>query len=53
MRRLYMSDNEISSVGRGTFGSVSRIGTIDLARNKIAKIDYQMFFQLNFVEVGT
>lgn len=51
LRRLYMSDNLIADVGRGTFGSVTRIGTIDLARNFIEKIDYQMFYQLNFVEV--
>lgn len=51
LRRLYMSDNLISDVGRGTFGGITRIGTIDLARNFIKKIDYQMFFQLNFVEV--
>lgn len=52
LRRLYLSDNMISDVGRGTFGSVTRIGTIDLARNRIKKVDFQMFFQLNYVEVG-
>ena len=52
MRRLFLNDNEIVDVGRGTFGSVTRIGTIDLARNKIKKIDYQMFSQLNYVEVS-
>lgn len=51
LRRLYLSDNLISDVGRSTFGSLQRIGTIDLARNFIKKIDYQMFFQLNFIEV--
>lgn len=51
IRRLLFRDNEISDVGRGTFGSVTRIGTIDLGRNKIKKIDYQMFFQLNYVEL--
>lgn len=51
IRRLYLSDNKISNVGRGTFDSVSRIGTIDLARNKIKKIDYQMFHKLQYVEV--
>lgn len=50
-RRLYLNDNEITDVGRGTFGSVTRIGTIDLARNLLKKVDYQMFFQLNYVEV--
>lgn len=51
LRRLYLSDNVISDVGRGTFGGVTRIGTIDLARNFIKKIDYQMFFQLTLIEV--
>lgn len=50
-RRLYLSDNLISDVGRGTFSSINRIGTIDLARNQIKKVDYQMFAQLNYVEV--
>lgn len=47
-----MSDNRISDVGRGTFGSVARIGTIDLARNALKKIEYQMFSQLNYIEVS-
>lgn len=51
LRRVYLADNEISDIGRGTFGSLKRIGTIDLARNKLKKIDYQMFFDLNFIEV--
>lgn len=51
LRRLFLSDNVISDVGRGTFSSLKRIGTIDLARNLIRKIDYQMFYQLNFIEV--
>ena len=51
MRRLYLADNEIREVGRGTFKSVSRIGTIDLARNKIKTIDFQMFHELQYVEV--
>lgn len=51
LRRLFLSDNLISDVGRGTFSSLQRIGTIDLARNSIKKIDYQMFYQLNYVEV--
>jgi hypothetical protein len=42
----------ISDIGRSTFGAVTRIGTIDLARNLIKKIDYQMFYQLNYVEVS-
>lgn len=50
-RRLYLSDNLISDVGRGTFAAVTRIGTIDLARNQLKKIDFQMFAQLNYVEV--
>lgn len=50
IRRLLFSDNQISEIGRGTFNSVTRIGTIDLARNLLKKIDYQMFFQLNYVE---
>lgn len=50
-RRVYLSDNLISEVGRGTFSAVTRIGTIDLARNQIKKVDYQMFSQLNYVEV--
>lgn len=50
-RRLYLNDNMISDVGRGTFSSINRIGTIDLARNQIKKVDYQMFAQLNYVEV--
>lgn len=49
--RLYLSDNQINDVGRGTFGPVTRIGTIDLARNFIKKIDFQMFNQLQFAEV--
>lgn len=51
LRRLYLSDNQINDVGRGTFGSVTRIGTIDLSRNFIKKIDFQMFNQLQFAEV--
>lgn len=51
LRRLFLSDNLINDVGRGTFGSVTRIGTIDLARNKLKKIDYQMFHQLQYAEV--
>lgn len=50
-RRLYLSDNLISDVGRGTFAAITRIGTIDLARNQLKKIDFQMFAQLNYVEV--
>lgn len=50
-RRLYLSDNIIADIGRGTFTSITRIGTIDLARNQIKKIDYQMFGQLNYVEI--
>lgn len=49
---MYLSDNLITDVGRGTFSSITRIGTIDLARNQIKKIDYQMFAQLNYVEVS-
>lgn len=49
--RLFLSDNQINDVGRGTFGPVTRIGTIDLARNFIKKIDFQMFNQLQFAEV--
>lgn len=51
MRRLYLSDNLINDVGRSTFESVTKIATIDLARNQIKKIDYQMFSQLKFAEV--
>lgn len=51
IRRLYFSDNQIADVGRGTFGSVTRVGTVDLARNFIKKIDFQMFHQLQYVEV--
>jgi len=51
IRRLYFSDNNITDVGRGTFGSVTRVGTVDLARNFIKKIDFQMFNQLQYVEV--
>lgn len=51
LRRLYLADNIISDVGRGTFGSLRRIGTIDLSRNQIKKIDYQMFYDLNFIDV--
>lgn len=51
IRRLYFSDNNITEVGRGTFGSVTRVGTVDLARNFIKKIDFQMFNQLQYVEV--
>lgn len=49
---MYLNDNILSDIGRGTFGAMTRIGTIDLARNKITKIDYQMFAQLNYVEVS-
>lgn len=52
LRRLYLADNVIGDVGRGTFGYLKRIGTIDLARNQIKKIDYQMFYDLNFIEVS-
>lgn len=51
IRRLYFSDNQITDVGRGTFGSVTRVGTVDFARNFIKKIDFQMFYQLQYVEV--
>lgn len=51
LRRLYLSDNEISQVDRGTFSSMTRIGTIDLARNRLKIIDYQMFSGQNYVEV--
>lgn len=51
IRRLYLSDNQITDVGRGTFGAITRVGTIDLARNQLKKIDYQMFHQLQYVEV--
>lgn len=51
-RRLFLSDNMISDVGRGTFSAITRIGTIDLARNQIKKVDFQMFSQLNYVEVN-
>lgn len=50
-RRLYLSDNLISDVGRGTFSAITRIGTIDLSRNQLSKIDYQMFASLNYIEV--
>jgi hypothetical protein len=30
---------------------VTRVGTVDLARNFIKKIDFQMFNQLQYVEV--
>lgn len=50
-RRLLLSDNIISDIGRGTFAAINRIGTIDLARNQIKKLDYQMFAQLNYIEV--
>jgi hypothetical protein len=33
----------IEEVGRGAFTSLARIGTIDLARNKLTKVDFQMF----------
>lgn len=51
MRRLYLSDNQINDVGRGTFSTMTRIGTVDLARNQIKKIDFQMFYQLQYAEV--
>ncbi|CAG7828903.1 unnamed protein product [Allacma fusca] len=47
LRRLFLSDNQIADVGRGAFGSIrNRIGTIDLARNRLKVIDYQMFHEL-------
>jgi Leucine-rich repeat (LRR) protein len=52
LRRLYLSDNAIADVSRGTFGSLTQVGTIDLARNFLKKIDYQMFFQLKFIDVS-
>jgi hypothetical protein len=51
MRRLYLSSNRIFDVGRGTFGTMTRIGTIDLSKNMIKKIDYEMFSQLHYAEV--
>lgn len=51
IRRLFLNDNQISDIGRGTFGAITRIGTINLARNVIPKVDYQMFAQLNYIEV--
>lgn len=52
LRRLYLSDNLIGDIARGTFSGVPKVGTIDLARNFIKKIDYQMFDDLKFIEVG-
>lgn len=52
LRRIYLSDNKISDVARGTFGTLTRVGTIDLARNLLTKVDYQMFYQLNYLEVS-
>lgn len=52
LRQLHLNDNEISHVERGTFDSISRIGTVNLAGNKLTKIEYQMFNDLRFVEVG-
>lgn len=52
LRWLFLSDNLIGDVGRGTFASITRIGIIDLARNFIKKIDYQMFYQLTVIEVS-
>lgn len=52
IRRLLLSDNNITDVGRGTFDSLGRIGTIDLARNRIKRIDFQMFNRLQYVEVS-
>lgn len=52
LRRLLLNDNEISHVERGTFDTISRIGWVDLSGNKIAKIDYQMFSDLRYVEVS-
>lgn len=49
--RLYLNNNMIADVGRGTFAAITRIGTIDLARNELQKIDYQMFASLNYIEV--
>lgn len=49
-RRLFLSDNRITDVGRGTFSAATRIGTIDLARNQLKRVDYQMFSQLNYME---
>ena len=51
-RRLYLQDNQITEVGVGTFSAVTRIGTIDLARNKITKVHYQMFQQVKYAEVS-
>lgn len=51
-RRLYLQDNQISDIGRGTFSAVTRIGTVDLARNNITKVDYQMFQQVKYAEVS-
>lgn len=50
-RRLYLRENMINDVGRGTFSAITRIGTIDLAKNQLKKVDYQMFAQLNYIEV--
>jgi len=52
LRRLFLSDNVLTDIGRGTFGSIARIGTIDLARNQLKKVEYQMFTQMNYVEVS-
>lgn len=35
----------------GTFASVTRIGTVDLARNQITAVHYQMFQQSKYAEV--
>lgn len=51
-RRLFLSDNMINDVGRGTFSAITRVGTIDMARNQLKRVDFQMFAQLNYIEVG-
>lgn len=52
LRQLHLNDNEISYIERSTFDTIARIGTINLAGNKITKIDYQMFNELQYVEVS-
>ena len=50
LRRLYMSNNQINRIGRGSFKGISRVGTIDLAGNQLSTVETGMFADLRFID---
>ncbi|CAB4054677.1 unnamed protein product [Lepeophtheirus salmonis] len=57
LEELSISHGKIQSIGNKVFNdeeelfrAVSRIGTVDLARNNLTKVDYQLFSDLRFID---